>query len=838
MIRRGFRRFWRPVVSTTHPEPEVIPEGLRYRWWPPGRYLLRVARQSPELASQALLRVPATRNPRVVTDLAETASLVELDVAAEWVQLWTPRVAKLGSIDDILAKHLGVLAMRLLSAGRPEGLTMATLLLEPIKGEGPDSILSRPQTRVEYYWYGRLVENLEPHIEKLGIQGLHWAVERLVDLLEVATPWGRRDDGHSYWFRSGGHRRDDQRLHCAQLVERVAGSLWDDGAVRAEVVVTLTTLGWPIGIRLVSDLLCEREPWLPGIRALVSRPELWRSVALEAPQERILHRASEVLPPDEKQALIDRVQAGPSPWVLWRWQDRMEHEHCTRLTENWKLQRLIALGEREHQPEPHSSVPAPRDWSQVSNTSLLQMISEGNEKSLKRLEELIEADPPAYLSLLPSLQQQADPSAWGRVLLLYYDALRNNKLPNLPSQVLQLAVSAAESGEWNATRWAIGLIGEALRSHSEREQVTLEQQDDVWSVISAVGSFQEPDDGTESDDPRSRAINSPRPRAIEAAVQFALWRQRLQGTEDEAIQQVYDFLDRQLDPSRSWDAVHSMFGDWLPWLVKINRSWVERNTLLLFPTGERQHLADALWHSYLRHPLYTSVYKSLRKQYCSAVELYCSSWDESDTSIPAGLARHIVAIYWHGAELLHNDPVELLFQVANPKLRQFTIEFVGRVLEDSENVSNEILDRIVKLWENRLETCSGTDGFQELEGFGLWVDVPHLNEEWRLSQLVEVLRLAGRVQEPNRVLRHLADACNRFPSVSFRAFQLLLEADQDDWFLRHDSDWHQILEAALQEPEISEEAKKLINTLGKRGHWALKTLLASTKNDETREAQS
>lgn len=64
---------------------------VRYPFWPPARYLTRIAPEKPEKVMQVILKVPATDNPRVHEDFVEAALKMPPDVSVklfERIQEW------------------------------------------------------------------------------------------------------------------------------------------------------------------------------------------------------------------------------------------------------------------------------------------------------------------------------------------------------------------------------------------------------------------------------------------------------------------------------------------------------------------------------------------------------------------------------------------------------------------------------------------------------------------------------------------------------------------------------------------------------------------------------
>ena len=288
-----------------------------------------------------------------------------------------------------------------------------------------------------------------------------------------------------------------------------------------------------------------------------------------------------------------------------------------------------------------------------------------------------------------------------------------------------------------------------------------------------------------------------------------------------------EFLDAQLAKERASAAVHAMFGNWLPWLVVLDEKWVEERLQVLLPPGQDERwLFEPAWANYLRHPCYDRVFDLLRPVYEMSVADLAPDEDfaESDISWQAGVARHLMAQYWRGRLALDEPVLQTFYSNASPRLRAYTVEFIGRSLAKTDDLPTEIGERLMRLREARMASLTSQQD-PEIAAIGEWAVAVGLPEGWRIAQVTAAAQV-GSVERAFAVKDLLVEACGRHPVACFHALQALLEHDSDrvsHWV----DDWAVILEQALACEEVRDEAEALVHELGERGHWDLRALLAA-----------
>jgi hypothetical protein len=351
--------------------------------------------------------------------------------------------------------------------------------------------------------------------------------------------------------------------------------------------------------------------------------------------------------------------------------------------------------------------------------------------------------------------------------------------------------------------------------------------------------------GVPNMDPATLSINTTRGEAMHAVVQYALWIYRnLKRASEESekgppsfddMPEVRQVLDDHLDPSREPSlAIRAVYGQWFPWLVLLDQRWASEHVDKIFPyDASSRDLRYAAWGTYLIfcHP-YDNVLEVLHDQYAIAVdqlrEEAVHKWIPGDPK--ERLAEHLMAFYLRERLALRDPLFDRFWQEAPEKLRGHALEFLGRILRDSDKVPK--ISHLRELWESRLEiaTSSKSSGGQkeELAAFGSWFVSGKFDDTWALEQLLEALKLAGGVHSDHLVAKRLAELSPSHPTKCIQCLRAMVEGDPEGWsILAWSEEARGILQSALESSsaQANEEATGLINYLGSRGYLDFRELL-------------
>lgn len=379
----------------------------------------------------------------------------------------------------------------------------------------------------------------------------------------------------------------------------------------------------------------------------------------------------------------------------------------------------------------------------------------------------------------------------------------------------------------------------------------------VWEVLEPLTRDPEPTPeyeekyGGSNMDPITLSINTTRGRAIHAVVGYALWiRRNIEKLPDSKeriarglgempeVLQILDFhLDIEQEPSL---AIHAVYGQWFPWLDLIDSDWAQASKSRIFPRGEDSTgLWKAAWNTYISFcQPFDKMLDVLYEQYGTAIDRLAIDGAERDSDESRGLIQHLIAYFWRGKlDLETKGLLPRLFAKAPSSLRHYAFEFVGLSLRSTKGIIEpDVAERLKSLWlwrKHYIEISNSRD-YSELSAFGLWFASRKFDEFWAISQLVEVLRLSGRLVPDYEVLEYLAFLSDSMLAPAVECYYLLVKNAKEFWHLiRWSKDAELILKNALDSDNESarQMAIDTIHYLGTIGYHNFRSLLKEQKKE-------
>ena len=504
-----------------------------------------------------------------------------------------------------------------------------------------------------------------------------------------------------------------------------------------------------------------------------------------------------------------------------------------------------------------------RSWQPASG----EMLADTTEGLGRQLAAAVAADPPRFAR---HAHEFADlEPTYSRSLIDGFDqALSANKSFDWPA-VLELAQSLVtkppskreqeDPGGWSdrdpGWRWARGSVAHLLGEGFLRTEggIPIEHRELAWQILEPLTSDPEPDPEHEARygggnmDPLTLSINTNRGKAMHAAIRYGLWVRRHDEADHpdrvkagfDAIPELREVLNRHLDPSKEpSQAIRSVYGERLPWLVLLDPEWVSVNLSRLFPPEpELVLLRAAVWETYLVNTPYDSVFDLLQGEYHRAVSEVNRPNEPGDRRRfvdPAGkLAEHLMILYWRGRIGWENyrGMLQEFFDHAPQKARAYALEFVGRNLwRNPAPLLEDQADRLRDLWKRRMEAFESDKeaGREEMQAFGWWfASSGKLADDWLIRELLRLLEIGAPVEADHLVLERLASLAPDNPYEAVHAARLMIRLKPETHFLLTTNEHlRRIVSAALiaEMPEARTEAKDLLNDLAAKGYRGLDDL--------------
>ena len=353
------------------------------------------------------------------------------------------------------------------------------------------------------------------------------------------------------------------------------------------------------------------------------------------------------------------------------------------------------------------------------------------------------------------------------------------------------------------------------------------------------GDLRFDDEESQKHDIWTVSINRTKPLAIRSVVKYVEWYRDSSASKEFSLAmapKAASLLDRHLsaDADPSLD-VRLVYGEFLPFLIHVDSNWVAQRIERIFPEDPRlKPLRDVAWAAYLAgNPAYDATFDFLRSRYSSMIGEIGSDWLTGIGHLlndpDASLADHLMQLYWRGKITLEpGEPLDQFYRRAGDRLAAHLVEYVGRSMsETKEPISGDILDRLQRLWDLRLQRTKDTQHPDEMAAFGWWFNSGNFEDKWAVDHLKQSLERSGGSMQPKLdPLGRLARLAEQYPTDVISCTELIVDAEPIDVILWVD-DLRSILATVITVGDADDvkTASGLIHCLGSRGHHEYRDLL-------------
>ncbi|HFC08359.1 MAG TPA: hypothetical protein ENJ54_00665 [Chloroflexi bacterium] len=493
-------------------------------------------------------------------------------------------------------------------------------------------------------------------------------------------------------------------------------------------------------------------------------------------------------------------------------------------------------------PEEMFQEPSPEGLGRV----LASVVAEEPGRFTEQAEHFQETDPTYVRALFEGLRQAIEQHKqafnWDQVLRLSHWVVTQPR--DIPGRKVH---HFERDPDWGWARKALAELFDA--GFRQETALPMAYRERAWTILQQLTGDPDPTPSREKDtsmDPATLSINTTRGAAMHAVLQYALWiRRYLKKQADaserlakgfEEMPEVRAVLEAHLDLAKDPSfAIRAVYGQWFPWLALLDEGWAHEHVTRIFPLNEEERAYfEAAWNAYiaLNRP-YDNAFDLLREQYGHAVKRIGHQREEKPWHADPDkrLAEHLMVFFWRGKLPLDDPLLTTFWEQAPGTLRGHALDFVGRALMQTEGQApEEILDRLKRLWESRLEqarTSSSSSAFaEEMRAFGWWFVSAKFDTCWALDQLIASLEIAGQIEPTRMVLERLAETAQTHPLKSVECLKMIVEADIEGWELYAGQEHiRQALQWALGTPEAKQTAEQVIHYLGSRGFLEYRDLL-------------
>lgn len=747
--------------------------------------------------------------------------------------------------------------------------------------------LREPRWRIDEYTYESILQHhttpLAATIGQPVIELLAGLLEEAITVSASPAMIAQGQDFSSVWRRAiapGGHHDlgIKSKLTTAlshALAARVA-------AVPADLRPLLDCLGtrkWSIFRRLSLDLLARSTAEETEIRNQLTDRAAFDEPQVRPEYDRLLTARFATLDAEAQEVILAMVEQGPThvdghiEWVRQAWGREPTDEELRTHVGIWQRDRLgpIAGQLPEEWTQRYEALVAAYGPPQRSDAPLLTggFVAQRSPTSAEELATLNIDELVSYLGAFEPSPEFLGPSKGGLAQTL------TDVVAADPSRYL---LEARRLGDLDV-EYAHGVLNGIARAVANRAVLDWQQVLDLCETIVSHPRSQTPDDSTvdgwgwarldvmrllisgftgahpPGDHHRQRifdlisavardphptpaeeerfgppnmspddlALNSVRPRAIDAAVQYGIW--VYQNHSDDPFSAITSLVEQHLDPIADPSvAVRAVLGREFSNLLAFDRGWAEAAAARIFPADEPlRRLWEAAWDAYLWRGLRDKpTWLALRDLYALAVaRLRPGSEDRRDQSRDHALANHLMSLYWSGELALDEGLLADFFARADDETRRLALESVGRGLaQDGPPLEPGVLDRLLAVWDSRVQAAQ-TVPSKELSAYGWWFCSTRLPAEHRLDGLRNALNLAGAAEPAHLVVEQLASLSADHPRPAAELLAAMVDHETAGWRLSlWDESAVRIIRNALasHDPDASRAAQEAASRAAARGH--------------------
>jgi len=543
--------------------------------------------------------------------------------------------------------------------------------------------------------------------------------------------------------------------------------------------------------------------------------------------------------PTDVNALEKRLQEESQkdiPEIIEKYKKRWQQNHLAPFTDTFPEYKALydpltqELGELDHpefssyvsgdffgptspkssqeilEAEPAETIELMRTWQPTAQRfedsreglgrELTKAIAEDPEKFALAAEEFKDLDPIYIRSIISGFREAIKSNkkfTWENVFALCSWVVEQEK--TIPGRELQ---NPFEDPDWD---WTFSTIVEFLNDAIKDNKMPITLREDVWIILEKLSNDPSPTPEDEAKsgkdfDPASLSINSTRPKALHAVMQYALWIRRVEikqlgeeaarelgfSTIPEVQRVLEQHLDTVKDPSL---AVRSVYGQWLSSLIFLDKKWVIDNLSEIMPRDE--NLAEyrrVAWETYIdfNNP-YNEVLDILHGEFLISIEelgKHPKLKSHQPVSPDDRLAQHLGIYYWRGKLDIGSDLIVAFYNKASDEIAARAMEALGRGLAEVASLEEDIKNRLKDLWIKRFENAKQDPSShkKELREFGTWFISKKYDGSWSLAQLKEVLEITGDIESDHQVSERLVELSSHYPEEVIDCIRLMIDGDK------------------------------------------------------------
>ena len=295
--------------------------------------------------------------------------------------------------------------------------------------------------------------------------------------------------------------------------------------------------------------------------------------------------------------------------------------------------------------------------------------------------------------------------------------------------------------DWGSSRRAVGdFIGECLK---EETNVPFTARESLANILRLLCTqFDRRLDHDEPvfldrNDQINEAINKTRSRALEDLVKFGSWVRRHDDTDN--VPEVTEILEERFKDNAEYPLTMpecALLGMYYGQLWDLNQTWAVEHKAVFFPQDDLSVWTEAFGGFLRFNQPFMPIFEILRDDFVFALN-HLSEF--GNDKIIDTLGQRIFTYYlWEVYPLNGKDSLLEKFYEKTTEDKQrwaHLFDYVGRSLRNSEHLKKNLRDRIVALFDWRLEVKEPA----ELQNFIFWLEAECLDLDWRLDAYSKIL---------------------------------------------------------------------------------------------------
>lgn len=851
-------------------QPEDIiksDDGVNLPYWPPAKYLIKVAAKKPKKVLNIILKVPAVENTRIHEDFVEAAIIMPPDISVKICKIigtWLINPYLL-QLPTMVANLAGIYFHN------KKFISHAISLCEKLL-DVRNSNAQQKHYRLYSWQYNDLIKLIAPNLISIDANNrfIELLCNNLLNLIKDKHSKEFSIDYSHIWRRKietsnllNSNELSDVLINW--IIDLYKSIVKENKAHLSQYITFLFNMEFPIFCRIALHLLRNHLSEKGLIRDSLTNERLIKSIDTWREYSLLLQGSFSIFDESTKEHLlhfIDKIEFYTPNDINKSDIERRRHYRCYYMVHNnlfgsWK-------NKFEEMRQQYGEIDNPEFLIYTPGVKQIQpkfpiSFDELKAKTIEEIKEfLITWNPPTeewygesidgLTQLIVKLVDQrcqefanniqiftcVNSSIAYAIIQGFRKALEGNQNLNWKA-VLDFSLTIIANHEKNIsiTNPFIDIKCSDIKDLicdllslgflSTSSPITLECRERVWEIICICLKDTDPDEVREAKlkniECYQIASNSTRGLALQCAIKYGLWIVRIKKIKkDDANRHHYEelfvILDKHLDTNYEKSrAVHSVYGRWLPWLYWLDYSWTKDNIKQIFPS-EASNLK--YWHAaFDAYLLYTEAYNEV---FCEIIEIYSDALNylvqdaALDNEKPlTRLVDHIILFYLRGVIDLQSPLITKLYEKANLNARLHIINFMGRFLV------KKFTKQAIEFWEFRVNKSNELNDWSELVEFGWWTGSENLPSKWVLEQAIFVLKRSSCIKQPHVLMERLIGLSDKYPKKVIEVFKLIVDKKVTDYGSLLWASSAEILIPQLMKTKYRKEVIDIIHKLASYG---------------------